>query len=801
MDYRDEHGYYYSDDNSDSELKRSRNRKTASGRSTGKASAPIEKRIKKKRQKKHRRDIMRKCVIGLLLCSIIGVIISSGIFIGMYTAVSTELKNYNIDNLTLNSPSYIYYTDKNGNTKELCTISSSENILWVNSDEISQNMKNAVIAIEDQRFYDHSGVDIKRTVGATAKYIMSKIGIGNASYGGSTITQQVIKNITQEKDKTSSRKIKEIMRAIAIEKQLSKDEILTLYLNIAYFANSCNGVEAAANTYFNKSASKLSIAEAATIAGITKYPSKYDPYKNPDEALKRRNTVLGKMHELKMISDEEYEQAKSSELNVVHSNSKKSDKINSYFVDQLIYDVTNDLKAQYGYTDEFAKQQLYNGGFTIYSTIDPEIQDIMENVYENTSNFPNSSIQSAMTIIDPYTGEIKGMVGGIGKKTENLIWNRAVQAKRQPGSSIKPLSAYAPAIEEDKITASTILEDKKITIGSDNWTPSNSYSGYKGKMLPREAIGRSSNTISVQLVEQLGINASYNYLSKKFHLAGLEERDKNYSSLSLGGLTQGASTTEMAAAYATFVNSGKYTTPHTYTKVVNASGKVILEKKVETSQAISSETAYIMADLLSAPVNESYGTAQRAKLSGVKTYGKTGTTNDNYDKWFVGFTPYYVGAVWTGYDSPKAISASSNPSTGVWKTVMEKVHTKLAKKDKELKKPSGVVEADICASTGKLARSSCETITAYFKAGDQPVQYCSGHSGYSSSKSDTKKKDTKVTTDDDDDDNNLTDDENTEADTKKDDKDEAAGEAAGSPSTPQHSTAPSAPSIEKKEDD
>lgn len=806
LDYRDEHGYYYSDDSSDSDLKRSRSRKvtTEHSRPVRKPATPIEKRIKKNKRKKQRRNILRKVTIFILLACIITVIMGSGLFIGMYKAVKEEYATYYatpVHNLLYagnnsnnasgdsssshvynSSASHIYYTTQKGDVKELDTLSSPENILWVKFEDISPHMKNAIVAIEDERFYEHSGIDFKRTIGATFKFVLSKIGIGNASYGGSTLTQQVVKNITQEKDKTSTRKLKEMLRAIVFEQNLTKEEILTIYLNIVYFANSCNGVESAANKYFNKSAADLNIAESATIAGITKHPSKYDPYKNPEETLNRRNTVLGKMLELGMISNEEYEEAKSSDLNVVHNDSKKSDKINSYFVDQLVYDIINDLKSQYGYTDEFAKQQLYNGGLKIYATIDPEIQDIMEGVYENTSNFPNSSIQSAMTIIDPYTGEIKGMVGGTGKKTENLIWNRAVQAKRQPGSAIKPLSAYAPALEEGKINAATILEDKKITVGSDNWSPSNSYSGFKGKMLPLEAVGRSVNTIPVQLIEQLGIGTSYNYLSDKFHLSGLEDRDKNYSSLALGGLTQGASTTEMAAAYGTFVNSGKYITPHTYTKVVDSSGKVILENKPETSQAISAETAYIMADLLSAPVNESYGTAQRAKLSGIDTYGKTGTTNDNYDKWFVGFTPYYVGAVWTGYDSPKAINSSSNPSTAVWKTIMEKVHKKLPDTDDELDEPSDIVDVEICTATGKLAKSSCDSVTAYFKPGDQPVQFCRGHYIFRPNRDDE---------DDEDDDNNNDDDDNND-----DENDDNSGDRDDSPShgnSPSPSRSPSTP--------
>ena len=278
------------------------------------------------------------------------------------------------------------------------------------------------------------------------------------------------------------------------------------------------------------------------------------------------------------------------------------------------------------------------------------------------------------------------------------------------------------------------MEDKEITIGSDDWTPSNSYKGFKGYMPLHEAVGRSCNTIAVEVVDMIGINTSYSYLQNKFHLNSVENKDKNYSSLALGGLTKGASVTEMAGAYSTFVNSGKYIKPHTYTKVVDSGGKVLLENKEKASQSISPETAYIMADLLRYPVNFSYGTAQRAKLSGIKTYGKTGTTNDNYDKWFIGFTPYYVGAVWCGYDSPQAIRSSSNPSTTVWKTIMARVHEGLDD-SKEIKKPSNVVKVEICENSGKLARSHCDEISAYFKSGTQPVQFCNGHK-YSASDED-----------------------------------------------------------------
>lgn len=732
MDYRDKDGYYYSDNTNSSELRRQRSKavrsqakKTSVSKSeTAVRSSALAKRMKKKSKKEHRKQVFKRILFYFAMFMAVCLIIFTGIFVGMYAAVKTEIKDMNIENLSLNVPSYIYYEDSDGDTKELKMLSSSNNTIWVESDEISQNMKDAIVSIEDERFYDHKGVDIKRTTGAVFKYVLAKMGIGKADYGGSTITQQTIKNITNEREFSPTRKVKEMLRAIAMEQELEKDEILTIYLNVIFFANKCYGVESAANTYYGKSAKDLTIPEAATIAGITNAPTRNNPFTNPENALARRNLILKKMYELEKITKEEYDDAIDSDLGVKKRGSNGDSDIDSYFEDQLVSDILYDLQKQYGYTEEFAKQQLFNGGLQIYATLDPDIQEDMESVFENTANFPNNSIQSAMTIIDPYTGRIKGMVGGTGKKTTAMGLNRAVHSKRQPGSSIKPLSAYAPAIDTKKLTAASVLTDEKTTLGSDDWTPSNSYKGYKGDMAMREAIGRSANTIAAQVVDKIGIGTSYKYLTDTFHLESVEANDKNYASLALGGLTKGVSVTEMSAAYAIFVNSGKYIKPHTYTKVLDNSGKVILENKETATQVLSPEAAYIMADLLLAPVNEGYGTATKAKLSGFETHGKTGTTNDNYDKWFVGFTSHYVGAVWTGYDTPKSIGGS-NPSTSVWKSVMTKIHNGLS--DKELKEPADIVEERICTVTGKLAKSSCPSKTELFIDGTEPRRTCSGH--------------------------------------------------------------------------
>ena len=571
---------------------------------------------------------------------------------------------------------------------------------------------------------------MKRTLGATVGFIGSKLGLGQSSYGGSTITQQVIKNITNEDEITPTRKIKEMMRAIALENQLSKDEILTMYCNIVYFGNNCNGVEAAARTYFNKSAAELNLQEAASIAGITQYPSEYEPLAHPENNIKRRNVILAKMQELGKISDQEYTVASAASLETSNAYIKAQSKATSYFVDQVVNDVISDLIKQKGYSEDFATQQLYNGGLKIYATVDINVQSIIEDVFEDTDNFPSGEgLQAAMVVLDPYTGQVKGLVGGLGEKTDIRGWNRATQAVRQPGSALKPLAVYGPAVDMGKITEVDIVTDEEITIGSDNWKPKNSYSGFKGDMTIKEAVARSSNIPAVKVLDMIGLSNSYGYLQNKFHLSTLVEEDKNYSSLSLGGLTHGATVKEIAAAYGVFVNSGKYITPYTYTKVLDSEGNTILENYINETQALSESAAFITADLLSGPINSSYGTATRAKLSsGMPAYGKTGTTDKDFDKWFVGFTPYYVGAVWFGFNNPSSLSEagiSGNPCVTAWKMVMDQISE--SQSYKELTPPSSVVERDVCSISGKLANSGCDSVEAYFVDGTEPKSTCTNH--------------------------------------------------------------------------
>lgn len=703
----------------------------------------------KKKKTGRKKKIICRAAAALGIAVFIAAIIFIGIGAGMYSAVSRELEEMNIQNLALNYSSFVYYNDDDGNAHELLQLHyEGDRRVWADSEEISQHLKDAAVSIEDERFYKHNGFDIKRTLGASVRWALSKIGIGSSSYGGSTITQQLVKNITNEKDKTAVRKIKEIMRAVALESQIdNKDTILTMYLNVSFFANQCYGVEAAANLYFSKHASEVSIAEAATIVGITQRPTYYDPVRNPDNALTKRDIVLGKMYDLGYITEEEYNNAIASPLGISESASSAKKTVYSYFVDQVINDVKADLIEQKGYSDTFAEQQVFSGGLKIYTTMDKDIQQAMESVFENRTGFPkNTAPQAAMVIMDQYTGEVKGIVGGAGKKTDARGLNRATQSRRQPGSSLKPLAVYSPGIELGKINSATVLRDEKVTIG--DWSPVNSYTGFKGDMTLRRAIEISSNITAVKALQLLGIENSYDYVTNHFGIK-LVADDKSLASLGLGGLTNGVTVLEMTAAYAALANNGIYTEPYTYTKVLDSTGRVLLENTPQTKKAVSESTAFIMTDLLHEVVFGSSGTGRAAKLANnMPAYGKTGTTNDNKDKWFVGYTKYYVGAVWFGFDQPsnlRSAGITNNPSCVIWKNVMDKVHQGLAAEGYTA--PSSVKSVSICSKTGLLASSGCGYAeTEYFVTGNSPTRFCklSHGSGTGSKGTNSNEKPTKT---------------------------------------------------------
>lgn len=644
-----------------------------------------------------------------------------------------------ISSLNLNLSSVVYYTDaETGEVKEFEQLHSSENRIWADIDTIPENLQNAFIAIEDQRFKSHHGVDFKRTIGAVFNEIFHR----TSTYGGSTITQQLVKNLTGDNEVSYVRKAREIIRALILETKLSKEQILELYLNSIYLGQGCNGVEAAANMYFDKSVEDLTLAECASIAGITQYPSLYDPFVNPDKNIEKQHIVLGEMLEQGYISQTEYDEAMAEELEFKSGQQEERTSSQSYFTDHLVEEIADDLAAEQGISRSIAVQMVYNSGYQIYATVDPAVQQAMSDVYENDNNFPTvrGEVQpeSAMIVSDPHTGEIKGIVGGRGEKEGNRVLNRATQSLRQPGSDIKPLAVYAPAFDLGLITPATILVDEPLTIG--DWSPKNYYSGFRGPMTVRRAIELSANIPAIKALQKLTVDDSFDYMKNKMHFDTLVENDtrdgkvysdKTLASLALGGLTDGVTLMEMNAGYATLANGGIYIEPHAYTKVEDSRGQTILKKEPEKNVVFKEDTAYLTTLMLESVVNR--GTGAGAKIKGMDTAGKTGTTDDDVDRWFIGYTPYYVGTVWFGFDTPKGLPAfSSNPALNVWKKVMDTIHEPLP--NRTFERPSGIVSADICTSSGRLATEGCSaaglSMTEYFRRGTAPSSYCSGNHGY-----------------------------------------------------------------------
>ena len=597
-----------------------------------------------------------------------------------------------IKNMEINQTSVIYVKNNKGEWEEYQRLHGTENRLWVEIDNMPQNLIVAFVSIEDERFYSHSGVDWKRTLAAVGNKLLK---FDSTEFGGSTITQQLIKNITGDDDKDVMRKFREIIRALLVERKLDKDEIMEAYLNTISLGNGIAGVQVASNYYFNKDVSELTLVECASLAAITKNPSKYNPVAGPEENTERRHTVLDKMLELEKITYEEYDEAYNADI--VLDNSQEEDyeaEINNYFVDALIEQAINDLAEKYECSTDIASTMFYNGGFKIYATVNPDIQSEMEKVYQNVDKYfkytakdPNGNtqqVQSAMTIMD-YEGHIVGLVGGVGEKTVNRGLNRATGAPRQPGSTMKPLGVYALAIENDLVHYTSKVVDKPI----ENYYPDGRsgpkewYRYYKGTITLDYAIRKSANTIPVKLLQEIGIDTSYDFLVNKLGCKHLTEEDKNLASLALGGCRYGLTTTESAAAYAIFGNQGVYHEPTTYYKIERANGEVVIDYDETGTQVISPASATIMNHLLQGVVYGSEGTGRGISgYNSMKAYAKTGTSSESNDLWMVAGTPYYVGSVWYGFDYQSEIKSSSAAAT-VWRDIMRNVHKGLEKKEFE----------------------------------------------------------------------------------------------------------------------
>ena len=692
--------------------------------------------MNKSKNKRRKKKNFKKLTLALLALICVFAIIGIGLVGGSLFGFVEGTELLEIDSMRLNLTTFVYAEDSaTGEMVEVEQLYDDENRIWVSSSKIPENLKNAFISIEDERFYSHCGFDIKRLTGAAIQYITNN---GKSSYGGSTITQQLIKNITKDDDYSVKRKIQEIYRAYNLERQLSKDEILEYYLNTIYLSRKCNGVASAAQTYFGKDVSKLSLAECATIAGITQFPSKYDPISNPENNKERQLVILKKMYELGHITKAEYEEAKVEELKFAITKDTPTTNIQSYYTDAAIDQIINDLVAKYSYTKEYASKILYNGGLKIYLSMDATIQEKLDEVYQDDSSFQKSSRatqpQSSMVIMDPYTGEVKALVGGRGAKDANRTLNRATQTLRQPGSTIKPLSVYSPAVEYGLIEPTSLVNDSPVEYG--DWAPRNDDRAFQGRITVAAALRGSRNVPAVKICDYLTPQASFDFVKNNYHISTLVESEKRngkvftdigLSQIALGGLTDGVSVLDMCAAYCTFPNGGTYIKPSLYTKVLDSEGKVLLEHSTKGTVAISQTTAEDITEMLTNAVNGGTGTA--ARLSNMPVAGKTGTTSSNNDRWFVGYTPYYVGAVWFGYDQPTSLKGfSPNPAAVAWRKVMSKVHEELPNKKFFSELDKGSKSIMICADSGKRATPSCTKLKAKtYKNSKIPEKYCTEH--------------------------------------------------------------------------
>ena len=658
----------------------------------------------KKNKKKKRTFSVGRFLRFIVLLLLFIILVSGSVALGTAYSWIKAARPLNVDELfDLNQTTYI--VDKND--KVIDTLHANENRTMVTIDQIPQNLRNAFIAIEDKRFMDHKGIDIYRIFGAL-KADLQKMDL---SQGASTITQQLIKNVYLNPEKKWKRKVVEMYYALQLERRFTKDQILEAYLNTAPLGHNVSGVKAAALYYFGKEPDQLTLAECATIAGITQYPSLYSPYLNYEKSMGKKEIVLREMLAQGLISQEEYDEAMKQEIKL----SKIQKEVETtYFADMIISDVTETLQKELGLSKEEAEIKLFNGGLRIIATIDTDIQGIVEETFKDTKLFPESEEdangilqpEAAVIVIENGTGEIKAVMGGRSEKVRRGL-NRATQSLRQPGSTIKPLAVYTPALDNG-YTAGTVIDDAPVTFG--NFKPRNYSNNFKGLVTAREALQQSTNVVAVKILQDVGIQRSMEYL-KKFGITTLVTRedngvtnDESLSPLALGGVTNGVKPIEMAAAFSVFPNKGIYIKPISFTKILGKDGKVIFENKPMKEKVISEQVAYLMVDLMRGVVRG--GTGGNAALSKMPVAGKTGTTTKNVDAWFTGYSPYYTASVWIGHDEPKPMNftGGSYPAK-LWKAVMEEIHKNLEVKNFE--QPGGFVSVNICTVSGKRPSELC----------------------------------------------------------------------------------------------
>ena len=634
-----------------------------------------------------------KIIGSILLVLLIAGLLFACVFAYYVKNFLTPQMDLSLEDYQLSESSTIWYQNAAGEYQELVTLAGQYKRIWVDYEDIPKYMEQALVAIEDKRFYQHKGVDWYRTSGAFVE-MFAKM---ETSYGGSTITQQLIKNLTGKDQVTIQRKLGEIFGALELEKRYDKQEIMEWYLNAVYFGESCYGVQAAAQTYFGKDVSDLSLAECAAIVGITNMPTYYDPFYNEENNKQRQETILREMYEQEYIDYDTYRAACAEQLVFKRSPGIESvvQRPYSYYEEVVINDVLRDLMELKNIGYDAARALLYNGGYQIYCCIDMNVQNVVDSVYTDLNNFRsngNQQLQSAIVIMNPYDGRILALSGGVGEKTQSFQLNRAVPVsvngfsyggtQRSPGSSIKPLSVYAPAINEGLITPNTLVQDtSSISLRGTSWYPHNDDNRYYGLMTISDALKWSRNTVAAQLVDILpaGPQTSIDYLTQRLGFTSFvtsgDKNDVGYASMALGQLTNGVSVREMTQAYCALVNDGTFTYSRTYSMVTDSKGNIVIDNAPQTIAAFDPNTAYSMTYMMRKVVDE--GTGTEAQLWSTPVAGKTGTSGEYKDRWFAGLTPYYVAVVWTGYDIPAVMNVSGNPAAQLWRKVMSPLHNGL----------------------------------------------------------------------------------------------------------------------------
>lgn len=681
----------------------------------------------RKNKRKEDNEIDKKRKSKKLKKRIFTIVFIAMVVIGVMLGISAHRWKALVKEMLVNENSIVLDIDGN----EIAKLGCERKNLTIALSDMPNHLKNAYVAIEDERFYKHGGVDIKRTGSAIASYVFH---FGKSSYGGSTITQQLVKNLTGDSTDSITRKVKEWWKAWLLETCLSKDEILEGYFNIIYVGPNMYGVETAAQYYFSKSAKDLSLEECAFLAGLNHSPNSYNPFEkgNTEKITKRTKIVLAKMLELKYIQEEDYHTAIQNVekgFNFKKGNIPSEDAVYSYHTDALILEVTEDIAKKYNISKTFATNYINMAGLTIHSTQDSKIQKQTETEFEKTkysiaSKKGGNSSQAAMVMIDHKTGYVISCTGGLGKKTQARSLNRATQSIRQTGSSIKPLSILIPAIDQKIITASSIYDDTERDF-PEGYHPTD-YNPPLGKVTVRRAVESSQNIPFVEIMETLKPKTSMKYL-EKMGISTLTDEDETLV-LSLGGLQKGISPLEMAGAYAMIANDGEYIEPTFYSTIDNKTGKTIIKTSQKKKKVVSKEVAYIVKEILTQPVIGTHGTATYCKIAGVDVAAKTGTTDENYDRWLCGFTPYYTAVTWYGYDENESIEYNKrNPAGLLWANVMSRVHAGL--NSATFEKPNTISNCTVCAETGKKATTGCpNTYTEYFLWLTTP-ELCGNHTG------------------------------------------------------------------------